>query len=161
VTEQPPASFPNFLGKHDHDALFTPEQVARDYLPPADRDFTVPEGAILFYSGRLARYLETREGTSARQIPLGSYPRPTLYDCGDGVGALGGFGIGSPVAAMMVEELIAFGCKRVINIGLAGGLQPDVPVSSPITSDITFLGRPPRSSSTTHQNAPAMSPGPP
>jgi uridine phosphorylase len=39
------------------------------------------------------------------------------------VGVCGGFGIGSPIAAAIVEELIALGTKEFINIGTAGGLQ--------------------------------------
>jgi uridine phosphorylase len=128
--EQPPASFPNFVGKHDHDALFSPEHVVRDFARFAERDWTVPEGIVLFYSGNLARSLEARSDVAQASVPI-TYPTPTLYTFeGTSAGAVGGFGVGSPAAAMVLETLIALGCKRVINIGLCGGIQPDLPVGA-------------------------------
>ena len=132
MTEQPPASFPNFFGKHDHDALFSPDQVIRDHPRFAQRDWALPEHIVLFYQGSLARYLEQRPDTSRMQLPI-TYPGPQLFtfeETNGRVGAVGGFGVGSPAAAMVLETLIALGCKRVINIGVAGGLQPDMPVGA-------------------------------
>jgi uridine phosphorylase len=40
------------------------------------------------------------------------------------VGLAGGFGLGSPVTAALVEEYCAFGVQRFLSIGIAGGLQP-------------------------------------
>jgi uridine phosphorylase len=42
------------------------------------------------------------------------------------IGVAGNFGIGAPAAAVLVEELAAFGVRRFLSIGLAGGLQPDL-----------------------------------
>ena len=44
------------------------------------------------------------------------------------VGVYGGFGIGAPIAALQLEDLIAFGVRRVVSIGTAGSLQPDLEV---------------------------------
>lgn len=132
MAEQPPATFPNFIGKHDHDALFSPDQVIGGHPRLAERDWTLPENIVLFYQGSLARYLEQRPETTKTVLPI-TYPGPKLFtfDETDGaVGAVGGFGVGSPAAAMVLEVLIALGCKRVINIGACGGLQPDMPVGA-------------------------------
>ena len=42
------------------------------------------------------------------------------------IGVLRPIGPGAPIAAMVLEELIAFGVKRFVLIGLAGGLQSDL-----------------------------------
>ena len=42
------------------------------------------------------------------------------------IGVIQPIGPGAPIAAMVLEELIAFGVKRFISIGLAGGLQFDL-----------------------------------
>lgn len=38
----------------------------------------------------------------------------------------GGFGLGSPAMAILVEELAAFGARRFLSIGVAGSLQPQL-----------------------------------
>jgi uridine phosphorylase len=42
------------------------------------------------------------------------------------VGVVEGFGFGAPGAAIVIEELIALGVRRFINIGLAGALPDEV-----------------------------------
>ena len=42
------------------------------------------------------------------------------------IGVLHSLGPGAPIVAATVEELIAFGVKQFISIGLAGSLQPDL-----------------------------------
>jgi uridine phosphorylase len=42
------------------------------------------------------------------------------------IGVIQPIGPGAPIAAMVLEELITFGVKRFVSIGLAGGLQPDL-----------------------------------
>jgi uridine phosphorylase len=51
------------------------------------------------------------------------------------IGGIQPIGPGAPVAAMVLEELIAFGVKRFISIGLAGSLQPDLNVGDVIVCD--------------------------
>ena len=62
--------------------------------------------------------------------PLGGqgiYRRAVTLDATDGrVAVIGGFGIGAPIAAIVLEELLAVGVSRFLSIGTAGGLQPDV-----------------------------------
>ncbi len=129
MSEQPPARFPNFAGKHDHDALFSPEDAMRGVHPIGDQP--IPEALVLHYSSAITRYLDARPDTRRYEVVGITFPRPVLHlDEATGVAAIGGFGIGSPAAAMVFEELIAMGCRRAINVGVAGGLQPDMPPGS-------------------------------
>jgi uridine phosphorylase len=45
---------------------------------------------------------------------------------GQPIGVLQPGGPGAPIIAAALEELIAFGARRFVSIGLAGGLQPDL-----------------------------------
>ncbi len=49
-----------------------------------------------------------------------------LKNSQDRVGLVGGFGLGSPVMAMVIEEYASFGVQRFISIGVAGSLQPEL-----------------------------------
>lgn len=119
-------SFPNFADKHSSDPLFSPDEAVKALVAVTGRTWEVPDGIILVYQSSVLRYLLGRPGVNEPvELPLGGVG-PKLYVIDDKVGVLGGFGIGAPVAAMHAEELIALGCKRIVNIGGAGGLQPDL-----------------------------------
>lgn len=118
-------TFPHQPAKHDEAALFTPRQLLGRQL--ADADLVVPSGVILGYSPRLASLLEERGFTRAsgygplwRTMWLREGERPAR------VGVVEGFGIGAPVAAVVLEELAALGVRRVINLGIAGALPAHV-----------------------------------
>lgn len=118
-------AFPNFEGKHAHDPLMTPEAMLRYRLErgmlPADA--TVPTGVVLTYQKELWSAAQKYEDTTAFG---GSHP----YDClhlldrtDHRVGVIGNFGIGAPIAAIVLEDLIALGVRRFVSIGTAGALQ--------------------------------------
>jgi uridine phosphorylase len=115
------ASFPNFRGKHVHDAFFTPEE----YIAYARRqgripDFAVPEGVILCYQpSLLARICSTQE-TSPVESVFGEFH--LLGATAGRVGVVGKFGIGAPAVTTVFEELIAIGVRRFVSIGTAGAL---------------------------------------
>jgi uridine phosphorylase len=48
------------------------------------------------------------------------------------VAVAGGFGIGAPAAAIVLEELVAFGTSEFISIGTAGCLQPHYGFGEPV-----------------------------
>jgi uridine phosphorylase len=62
---------------------------------------------------------------------------------------MGGFGIGSPVAVIAMEELIAYGVKEFISIGTAGSLQQDVNIG-----DIVLCERAIRDEGSSHHYLP-------
>jgi uridine phosphorylase len=115
------ASFPNFRGKHAHDAFFTPNE----YIAYARRqgripDFAVPEGVILCYQlSLLARICSTQE-TSPVDSVFGEFH--LLGATAGRVGVVGKFGIGAPAVTTVFEELIAIGVRRFVSIGTAGAL---------------------------------------
>jgi uridine phosphorylase len=120
------ARYPNFAGKHDQEAVVSPADPAvRPGLP-------VPDAVILTYQPTLLDELRAR---GVR--PVTGYPGPwrSLWFTGGGprtVAVTGGFGIGAPAAAVVLEELIALGAREFISIGAAGCLQPRFPFGEAI-----------------------------
>jgi uridine phosphorylase len=118
----PAASYPNFAGKHEHDGIFSPAEVvgglrAKELVP-------IPDAVVLTYQPFLLHELQAR-GVP----PTTGYPGlwGALWFTGSGarrIAVVGGFGIGAPAAAMVLEELIALGVREFVSIGAAGCLQP-------------------------------------
>jgi uridine phosphorylase len=121
----PASTFPNFAGKHAHDAVITPSEVVARYLE--NGDLVVPKSVILTYQGMIPQVL-THQGYSKAQ----GYPGPwrTLWlpepPVPPSVGVANGFGIGAPAASTVLEDLIALGVRRFISIGAAGCLDPEI-----------------------------------
>ena len=120
-------SFPNFNGKHGHDAVFSPQDAIAHFMPGDGVD--LPQAAIMTYQGLIAeqmrecgaRRLEELEAVLPRQWgSLWVVDRPERKP----VAVVNGFGIGAPTAVIVLEVLIALGVKKVINMGTAGCLQP-------------------------------------
>jgi uridine phosphorylase len=131
--EAPPASFPNFADKHASEPLFSPTDAVKALTDFYGVDLRAPDSVVLTWQNSLVRYLAERPGVTRVDgvPPTGTRPRLYVIDDSDGrVGVVGGLGIGSAVAAMAAEELIALGSRRIVNIGLAGGLQPDIGVGA-------------------------------
>jgi len=120
-------AFPRYAEKHEHEEFITPSTLRdwrreRGLLP--DR---APESAIMLYQNALyeaAMSLETASPIGGAGIYQKVF---TLDRTGGRVAVVGGFGIGAPVAAIVLEELIAIGVERVLSIGTAGALQRDLP----------------------------------
>lgn len=112
-------SFPNISNKHQDDAIFT----ARDVVALKRRhlDYAPPETVILCYQRLLVEYAIKRPRVKKANGFLG-----TLYLLDKTIAIAGNFGIGAPAVAALMEELFAFGVRRFVSIGLAGGLQPDL-----------------------------------
>jgi len=93
-----------------------------------------PEAVILSYQRSLFEHVVNEHETSPAD---GYFSRELRYlDSSDGKIALaGGFGVGSPAAAVMLEELIAFGVRRFISVGTAGSLRLDLPPGSLVLCD--------------------------
>jgi uridine phosphorylase len=93
----------------------------------------LPTRVILCYQSSLLRRMVQRETIErVRRLPGGFY---LLGDSNGPVGICGGFDIGAPVAAVVMEDPIAFGVRRFVSIGTAGSPQPDSPVGSIILGD--------------------------
>ena len=116
-------TFPNFAGKHAHDALFNP----RDFLEYMRQQQALPvpqmpQSIIFCYQRDLLQHVLAHEETERitgipNQLHL-------LKGTGDRVGIYGGFGIGAPAAASALEAFIALEVRTFVSIGIAGTLQP-------------------------------------
>ncbi len=63
--------FPNFAGKHAHDAFFTPQEsiaLRRPQLPP---DFIPPTGVVICYQSSLLQHILAVEVVERVNIGLG------------------------------------------------------------------------------------------
>ena len=96
-----------------------------------------PETVILSYQRSLFDHVCTHRRVSA---PEGYFAGELRYlDETDGNIAIAGrFGVGAPAAAVMLEELIAFGARRFVSIGTAGSLRSDLPPGSLVLCDAAF-----------------------
>jgi uridine phosphorylase len=52
----------------------------------------------------------------------------------------GGFGLGAPAMAILVEEYVAFGVRRFLSIGVAGTLQPHLQAGDVVVCDSAIRG---------------------
>jgi uridine phosphorylase len=122
VLEMEGPRYPNFAGKHELEAIFSPAEVVASLK--GHGDLLDPDAVILTYQRSLLDELEAR-GVQ----PAGGYPGPwrSLWFTGSRarkIAVAGGFGIGAPAAVTVLEELIALGAREFISIGEAGCLQP-------------------------------------
>ena len=120
-------AFPNFKNKHANDSVFSPSDYLDYQKKREDYDkFTAPKGVIFCYSKELIQFvLENHPVTKVERFGGEMY---LINDTDKQVAIIGKFGIGAPVVATVLEELIAFGVKRFISIGTAGTLQKNIKV---------------------------------
>jgi uridine phosphorylase len=114
------ATYPNFAGKHAEEPFFTIEDYIayrrrRGQLPD------VPEAVILCYQASIYDRVLADEGIE--RVEDRPYNLVSLPSTDGRVGIAGRFGIGAPVAAIVLEELIGFGARRFVSMGTAGSLQ--------------------------------------
>jgi uridine phosphorylase len=118
------ARYPNFAGKHRHEAIISPSRVAARASAAGAGDLPIPDSVVITYGPGLLEELEAR---GARRVA--GYPSPWRFlwftsEAPRKVAAAGGFGFGAPVTVTVLEELIALGAREFISIGTAGCLQP-------------------------------------
>lgn len=127
--------FPNFAGKHAYDAFFTPHDIFA-YLRRTGRmpTFDVPSGVIFCYQNAVMRHVLETEGVE--HVPLfGPGGIHLLRGTGGRVAVCGGFGIGAPAVATILEQFVALGTRRFVSIGTAGGLQRSCRIGDLIVCD--------------------------
>lgn len=88
-----------------------------------------PEAVILSYQRSLYDFVVAAHKTTEAE---GYFSREIrgIDSTGGKVAIAGRFGVGSPAAAVMLEELIAWGVKRFVSVGTAGSLRLDLPPGS-------------------------------
>lgn len=111
--------YPNCEGKQDYAAITSPADFLKyqeEYGHP--RESIIPERVILTYlPDPIDHLLSLEDGRRYHSVSYG------LSLLGDGTKGINLTGIGATMASMAMEELIASGTKRFINVGLAGSLQ--------------------------------------
>lgn len=127
--------FPNHPDKYESAPIITTEKrkAYRDEMG-AGRVEAMPSAVILCYSRGLMEYLT---GEYDGQFVEGGY-LADLYAFAErdfAIGVLGNFGIGAPVTAMLMEELIGEGVETFLSIGFAGGLDHRINVGDYIVCE--------------------------
>jgi uridine phosphorylase len=125
---------PQFLGKHDLESLLTPEAFLQ-YLKEGDRlpPQTPPKGVIICYHNSLFNFVKENHKTTQGEK---FFQMLHFLDESDGqVAITHRFGIGSPAAAAVMEELIAWGVKKFVSVGTAGTLQKDIAIGDLVLCD--------------------------
>lgn len=116
---------PNFSRKHTEEALFAPEEYAiRGGKQTELANNNPPDAVLVCYHDLLRERLKEKYDTRTIQLHRGEI----VYfdDIDANVGLVGGFGVGAPATAIVVEELIAAGVRQFLAIGFAGCLQETV-----------------------------------
>ena len=124
-------TFPNFAGKHAHDALFNPQDfinyMQQQQILPV---LQMPQSIIFCYQRDLLRHVLTNEETEhVKGLPNQLH---LLKDTTGKVAIYGGFGIGGPAAASSLEAFIALGVRTFVSIGIAGTLQPTLRIGDTV-----------------------------
>jgi len=126
--------FPNLKNKHSKDSMFSPNEYMkyrkkRGTYPK----FKTPIGVIFCYQQSLIDYILNNHKTTKVD---GFNGEMFLLDETKGkIAVVTKFGIGAPIVAMLIEQLVAFGVKRFISVGTAGTLQKNIKIGDFIICD--------------------------
>jgi len=151
-------SFPNKSNKYDEKAIIEPARVIQERkkigLHPS---CSVPAGAIMCYDTAFWQWVCAGSGyvecdgwlKGAYLVPYS--PSPRLRGTGNDsrILVLKVPGFGASTAVMTLEELAAFGIKKFVNLGTAGGLQQNMNIG-----DIVICDRAIRDEGTSHHYLP-------
>ena len=134
MSQTPAGSFPNFPGKHAHDAFFS----AQDYLAYVRQlgrvpDFAIPEGVIFCFQNSLLRHIEQQYEVEPISFFAGKFF--LLPGVDRRVAVSGGFGIGAPAVTTILENLIALGVRRFISVGTAGALAKGLQIGDVVVCE--------------------------
>lgn len=119
--------FPQFPGKYDDESVTTPRG--------GDLDDEPPESVILCYQPSLFEHVVEEHAANRIEGWHGLMDCYTLTETGGRVGVAGNFGIGAPVTALMMEELIAGGVETFLSAGYVGCLQSEIVMEDIILAD--------------------------
>ncbi len=127
-------SFPNFKNKYKEAALLTPQNLL-DYLKKRGKypNYQPPKGVIFVFQKELLDYIINNHEIKKVGGFYGDFY--LLKETKNQIGVLGNFGFGAPMVVILLEQLIAFGVKEFLSVGIAGSLQKEVSVGSIVVCD--------------------------
>ena len=110
-------NYPNFKDKHLQESLFHP----KDFVNYKKWEkIVLPKKYILIYKDSVKRYFLKKY--KPKKYCLYSLLTISVYK---NIGLVKMKGIGSPLSSSILEELIAIGGKKFLNLGTAGGLHQE------------------------------------
>jgi uridine phosphorylase len=118
--------FPNLKNKHAEDAMFSPKEFIAYAKKQGKYKFRVPERVILCYEKSLLKHI--LENHSVTKINSSYGDTYLINETRGKILIIGNFGIGAPIATIVLEEFIELGAKKFISIGTAGTLQKGVKI---------------------------------
>jgi uridine phosphorylase len=123
--------------------LFTAAQRLGHHTSGSPSLFPALNGVILLHQARALRTISRKHHLRrARGFPKELY---LLSETGGTIGVATNFGVGAPATAVIIEELAVLGTRKLIAIGIAGGLQEVMH-----TGDMTICERAIREEGTSH-----------
>lgn len=144
---------PRFTDKFSSNPFFNPSDFV-GYLKKmrllADRP--APRAVILGYQKSLFDYVVEQHATTKAEGYFGQYLRyiDEPESGGGEIAIAANFGIGAPAAAFIIEELIAWGVKEFISMGMAGSLTTSLEPGALVLCTGAY-----RDDGTSHHYAPA------
>jgi len=126
--------FPNFKNKHLKDSMFSPKDfiLYKKLLGQLPKG-RPPEGVIICYDRKLMQNIVEKQKAKKLNFFMGDFY--LLPETKNKLGIIGNFGIGSPVSAIVLEELIACGIKKFVTIGAAGALNRHLEIGDIVLPD--------------------------
>lgn len=128
-------SFPNYPDKYQARTFVTAKNFWKykkniGSIPKEDP----PKGVIICYSPSLMKYIIESHSVLKVDNVFGDYFY-LLEDSNKKIGICGGFGIGAPIVAILLEELTVYGVKLFLSIGTAGAIQNNLKLGSYVICD--------------------------
>ena len=127
-------AFPNFKNKQGNSPIFSPKEYM-SYRKKVGKHpkFRHPKGLIFCYSRDLMKYIvENHKVTPVDGFHGVMYLLP---ETNNEIAIIGKFGIGAPVVATILEEMVAFGIKKFVSIGTAGTLQKNINIGDVVVCE--------------------------
>lgn len=127
-------NYPNIGLKKNLESLITPKKYM-EYLRKMKKypSFEPPDAVILCYQRSLYEFAKKNYQVTTCD---GFFPQlQFLNKTNNKIAVMGQFGIGAASAAIIMEELIAYGVKKFISMGTAGSLQTDLGIGELVLCD--------------------------
>jgi uridine phosphorylase len=126
--------FPNFPDKYHYTPIINGKDFWK-YKKEMGRypEIVPPKGVIFTFQTKLMTHIINNYPVKKIEDVFGNFY--ILEQTQGNIGICGNFGIGAPIAAILLEELTAFGVKFFISVGTAGALQKDLKIGNVVVCD--------------------------